>query len=38
MIVLWLEIHDVFLIFFQLFNSVISAVTAHDVGVKENLR
>ena len=33
MIVLWLEIHGVFLRFFLLFNSVTSAVNAYDVGV-----
>ena len=33
MIVLWLEINDVFLRFFLLFNSITSAVTACNVGV-----
>ena len=33
MIVLWLEIRDVFLRFFLLFNSITSAVTASNVGV-----
>ena len=33
MIVLWLEIHGVFLRFFLLFDSVTSAVTTYNVGV-----
>ena len=33
MIVLWLEIHDVFLRVFLLFNLVTSAVTTYNVGV-----
>ena len=33
MIVLWLEIHDVFLRFFLLFNSITFAVTTCNVGV-----
>ena len=32
MIVLWLEIYGVFLRFFQLFDSVTSAVTTYNVG------
>ena len=32
MIVLWLEIHGVFLRFFLLFDSVTSAVTTYNVG------
>ena len=35
MIVLWLEIHGVFLRFFLLFDSVTSAVTTYNVGVFE---
>ena len=33
MIVLWLEIHGVFLRFFLLFDSVTSTVTTYNVGV-----
>ena len=33
MIVLWLEVHSVFLSFFLLFDSVTSAVTTYNVGV-----
>ena len=33
MIVLWLEIHDVFFKIFLLFNSITSAVTKWNVGV-----
>ena len=33
MIVIWLEIHGVFLRFFPLFNSVTSVLTAYDVCV-----
>ena len=32
MIVLWLEVHGVFLSFFLLFDSVTSAVTTYNVG------
>ena len=37
MIVLWLEIHDVFFWYFLLINSVISGVTAYNVDFVEKV-